>query len=498
MYTRGIVFGLALLSALTTAARGQDHAGDRQVSTAVPAISIQTSVPSEINLGTATRVMIAVRNSGKSPAEGVSIQTTLPETVKFVQANPAPSMTSEQLIQFEIGDLAPGAERRISIDLIPQRQGPVDLQTRAFFSASTQSALQVRRPQIAIDCQGPEQALLGETISFSVVVKNVGDGSAQDVVLKPALPSDSHVAAQLPSDAKLTTLGPGASKEYRFLARATEGQWLEADFTVSSRDGQETHCGKRVRILRADLEVEITGPQVSFLNKAADYQLRVWNPGDTTLDGGMVALAVPDGLQLTALSKEAHLDTESRMLTWCLAKMAPGESQSLMLKATAVKAGAQLQKAVATSGPQLTAQADHLTLVIARPDVDVAVFNRVEAVEVGVAELFTIVVKNNGSKTAEAVDVQALLPDSLTSVESDAYRTAGQQLSFPQLRLTPGEEKHLKFQATSLTAGEHAVRAAVQTEYATLPTIAETTVYFFDDVELDRVGRAAGSSVIVR
>ena len=53
--------------------------------------------------------------------------------------------------------------------------------------------------------------------------------------------------------------------------------------------------------------------------------------------------------------------------------------------------------------------------------------------------------------------------------------------------LAPGEEKTLTFTATSLNTGEYAVRAIVESDDTVLPTNAETTVYFFDDEELERL-----------
>jgi len=295
MYRSTVLAGFVLLvlTSLSPAVRGQIRSPELNTSSTVPVISIETSVPGEINIGASAQFVISVKNAGKSLAEGVSIQTTLPPTVKFVAADPEPSVSNESLIQFEIGDLPSGAVRRVTMELIPQKTGPVDLQTKAFFSASTQSALQVRQPEIAIQCTGPEPAVLGETVTFSVLLKNIGDGTAQNVLLTPQLPESSYIETQIPRPAKLASLPAGETKEFKFTVRANQPEWLEGNFVATARDNRDVQCSHRVKILRPELRVEVDGTRVSFLTMEGEYELRVWNPGDTVLRSVRVALQVP-------------------------------------------------------------------------------------------------------------------------------------------------------------------------------------------------------------
>lgn len=500
MHRQTVLIGLALLllTSLTPVVRGQNPSPEMNTSSAVPVISIETSVPGEINIGTSAHFVIAVKNSGRSIAEGVSIQTTLPPTVKFVQADPEPSIAKDRLLQFEVGDLAPGTVRRITVELIPQKTGPVDLQARAFFSAATQSALQVRRPEITIQCGGPETAQIGETVTFQVVVKNVGDGPAQQVVLTPQLPESSYLEGQVPHAMKIAVLGAGQSQEFKFVVRASQRELLEGNFIATAQGTREVQCSHQVKILVPDLRVEVTGTDIGFLGTEGEYALRTWNPGDTVLHGVRVALQVAEGLDVTTLSEEGSVDREHRIYSWCLPTLNPGDSHTIQLKAKAVKVGRQVQQAVAITDTPLRAQGSHVTHVISRADVEVAVSNSKEAVPVGAAEEFTVVLLNHGSRTAETVTVTVQLPEGIQPVATDGSTTADQQVRFAGLRLKPTESKTLKFRAVGLTAGDHAVRATVETEFASVPTVAETVVYFYDAEELQRIARSLDGNTIVR
>jgi uncharacterized repeat protein (TIGR01451 family) len=464
----------------------------------VPQVVIETTVPGEINIGASAQFVISVKNSGKSVAEGVSIQATLPPAVKFVKANPHPSMSSDRMIQFEVGDLPPGSVRRFALELIPEKTGPVDLQTKAFFSATTQSALQVRQAEVTIHCHGPATAQLGENVTFRVVVENIGDGAAENVVLTPELPEGSYIQSQPPRAAKIAVLAAGRSQEFSFVVRATEREWLVGNFVASTPDNREVECSHRVKILRPDLRVEVGGTRVSFVRSEGEYELRTWNPGDTVLRDIKLALQLPEGLDITTLSETATIDRPNRIYSWCLDRLNPGDSHTIHLKTTATKVGRQIQLAVAMSGPKLRADSNHLTHVISRAEVDVAVSNVKEAIPVGQMEEFTVALTNSGSRDAETVSVKIQLPEGIEAVTADGYVGEGQQITFARFRLTPGGSKTLKFRAVGLAAGDQAVRAVVETEYSPVPTIAETTVYFYDDDELLRIARELDAAIRLR
>ncbi len=331
-----------------------------------------------------------------------------------------------------------------------------------------------------------------------MVVENIGDGPAQNVVLTPQLPESSYIESQVPRPAKIAALGAGQTQEFKFTVRANQPEFIEGTFVASAQDNREVQCSHRVKILRPDLRVEVGGTAVSFLQAEGEYEVRAWNPGDTVLRNVKLALQVPEGLQVTTLSEEATIDRDNRIYTWCLATLNPGDSHSIQLKTKAAKVGRQVQLAVAMCDVPLRAQDDHLTHVISRADVDVAVNNTKEAIAVGEPEQFTVSVVNRGSRTAEAVAVTVELPEGLQAVAIDGTTTADQKVNFPGFRLNPGESKVLTFRAVGLSAGDHAVRASVETDFAAVPTIAETVVYFYDDDELQRIARELDPAVQVR
>jgi uncharacterized repeat protein (TIGR01451 family) len=359
--------------------------------------------------------------------------------------------------------------------------------------------LHVRQPEIAIECRAQEEAVIGDEVRFCVVVRNLGDGPARDVVITPSLAEAAHIAAKPPTKVKIASLPANGKKEYCITARAIDVDYLTAEFAVTSLGGEELKCGERVKILRPQLGVDVDGSRVTYLKREGQYTVRVWNPGDTALEGVKVVLTLPAGLQVTTLSSAARVDNVKHTLTWCVGLMQPGDEHKFSLKARSNVEGTHTQVACADSTTaDVKVTDDHRTIVATRPEVDVAVLNSQEAIEVGEAEEFTVWMRNLGSKDAKSVSVQVILPETLFPVASEAYTTAAQRLVYPQFDLAPGEHRSLKFKAASLDVGEYAVQAIVETEGTALATKAETTVYFFDDEELERLANGQPSAGALR
>ena len=129
--------------------------------TVVPVISVETTGPSDINVGKTATFKITVKNVGDTPAEGLIIRTQLPATVEFESAAPKPEAIEEDAIRFYLGDVPARASRQISVNLVPQKRGAIDLATRASFSTSTKSSLHVRKSNLRIKAVSPLKAMYG-------------------------------------------------------------------------------------------------------------------------------------------------------------------------------------------------------------------------------------------------------------------------------------------------------------------------------------------------
>ena len=161
-----------------------------------PVVVVTTKTPTNINIGTTVRFELTVQNVGNQLAEGVIARTTLPPSVEVKSVSPQPEMMTKQVIQFNLGNLPPRSTRKIVIELVPLKRGPVKLNTRASYSSSTQSAFNVQQPRLRIVCYAPETAIYGKTVSVRVVVSNTGNGSAEQVVRVPTIPQANPQTTQ--------------------------------------------------------------------------------------------------------------------------------------------------------------------------------------------------------------------------------------------------------------------------------------------------------------
>ena len=156
-----------------------------QFTTVVPVISVDTTNPTEVNVGRNAKYLISVSNVGESTAEKLQLRATLSRPVTITEAEPRPSSVTGNELVYDLGDFPAKAKRQLTIVFNADSTGPVKLATRTSFSCSTQSTVAVSQPKLQVACSTPPQAVSGQPIDVKVKVTNVGDGVAEGVVLRP-------------------------------------------------------------------------------------------------------------------------------------------------------------------------------------------------------------------------------------------------------------------------------------------------------------------------
>jgi len=215
---------------------------DMKMTAAVPVLSVETQSPAQINVGKTAKYTIDIKNHGEVTAENVQIYATLPERVKLIEADPQPTAKAGGDLRFDIDSLAPNQGCLVELKLVPRETGPVELIARASFSITARSAMQVRRSQLMLTCEGPQEANYGDTVTFNLVVTNVGDGIADGVVILPQLSAESVPNKDSKQSMPIGWLRPGASQKIPFTTSAIGPGKLEARFTATDASGSEANA----------------------------------------------------------------------------------------------------------------------------------------------------------------------------------------------------------------------------------------------------------------
>jgi uncharacterized repeat protein (TIGR01451 family) len=462
---------------------------EMNTTTAVPILSVETQSPAEINVGKTAQYAIDVKNHGEVTAENVQIYATLPERVKLIEADPQPTMEVDGEVRFDVGNLGSKQGCLIKLKLVPREMGQVELAARASFSISASSAMQVRRPQLMLTCDGPDEANYGDTVTFNLVVTNVGDGVADDVVILPQMSTQSATETNSKQSLPIGWLRPGASRKIPYTASAVGPGKLEARFIATDASGSETTATAQIRVRRAMVEVAVRGPEVNFMGREDVYEVCVSNPGDAATKNVKVVASLPAALQLTVLGRPAKFDRRANTLTWFLERLSPGAVDTLAFKLKATEEGQHVQEVTASAEGGLYADDRLATQVIGRPHINVRVINRDGPLAVDTAAEFAVELKNVGTKTADNVRIKVITPDALEAVASDDYAAQSNELAFAPLSLAVGESKTLRFRTVGREAGDHMVRVVLESNSLSRPLAVEGSAFFYKTKRQPRVSR---------
>ena len=167
-----------------------------------PDVQVTKTGPAEARVGANVTYTLAYRNTGTAPATSVTVIDTLPAGMTFVSANPAPTSVTGQTVTWSLGTLAPNATGSISVVARAPIDGlsGQDLTNQGSISTSTPgddpsnntstTTTTLRQPDLSITkADGQTTAQPGDTLTYQITVRNVGDSVANGIVVREQPPS---------------------------------------------------------------------------------------------------------------------------------------------------------------------------------------------------------------------------------------------------------------------------------------------------------------------
>lgn len=332
----------------------------------------------------------------------------------------------------------------------------------------------------------------GDTIAFTLTVRNDGDAPADTATIVDSLPAGmQYVAGSLAHDgtslSDAAAIGSGGRTVIRVPAAALAAGSLTvvsfrvviatgasgdslvnvAAVTQSGMPAATDSAGLAIRMADLGLEKVVFGDTIVALGGELTYRLRATNrSGETTAYDVVLVDTLPDALQLVTAA--ASPEVTGQVLTWRVPSLAPGESFTRDLTARIVRATAEpvvnraslgALNAAASSGAVARAVLDRT------PGAALGIGKRAGVLEVGLGEAvpYVLAVRNRSPLPLSGVVVHDLLPDGMVlaggAVEgADSIRVSGRSVTmFVAGPVPPGEEHVLRYNGVLTSAR---VRAA--------------------------------------
>ncbi len=267
-------------------------------------------------------------------------------------------------------------------------------------------------PSLVIEKIVPPEIQVGKAAKFTISVRNVGTGVAQDVEVHDELPAGTQLVSSTPR----ANRGPrgeliwsiGAIKPndevsvHVELMPTAEGELG----SVASVKFASSVTGRSI-CTRPELVVDVTAPREVLIGEEYRLSIRVANSGTGVAANVILSEVVPASFEHPAGSE----------LEYTIGDLAPNESRDVELSLKAVKAGPIVNRLqVRGEGPLNVVKEQSVTIVA--PALEVAVEGARRRFLDRQAS-YTLAISNPGTAPAKDVNLVAYLPPGLDFVEAN-------------------------------------------------------------------------------
>ncbi|MER6615383.1 CARDB domain-containing protein [Streptomyces xantholiticus] len=349
----------------------QDNTDDLVVVVVVPDLAVTaTATPPVMGIREHSTVEFTVRNDGTATAGNVRLTPTVPPGLTLVSGTECPATGCE------LGSIAPGAEKKVSLVYTAGNafsgtiEGRVTATTRDINPGNDRASVDLtvvdpRMPDAAITVTAtPSRIPTGDRSTVVYTVRNLGDAPAKSVLLTPVLPSGLTVVTATPAcpatGCALGDLAPGATVTVTRVVTASNALRGSVAGTVTTA-GPDTDPGNNSASApltvderpphprrSADPSVSVTaGPRTAYSGGRITAEVSVRNGGPVTATGLTLKVVVPPGFRVVSVSRPPCSTVDG-----CgLENLAPGARTTvrLQLAADGALTGA-ITAAVTTTG----------------------------------------------------------------------------------------------------------------------------------------------------
>ncbi len=386
----------------------------------------------------------------------VVVRDAIPDGASYVRSEPAAQLSGNQMV-WALGDMDAGQTREIRIWLRPDREGRLGSCATVHALSRVCAFTVVARAALAITKTGPATALLGEDITYNIVVSNSGTTAARGVVITDNLPDGlAHSSGQSALSLNVGDLGPSQSRSFPIVVKGVKrGRYCNIA-TATASNAQRVTAEACTMITQPGLQVTKVGPQEQFIGKTAEYTITVINIGDTRLNNVTVTDSAPAA---TRILSAAGANVSESQAIWQIPELGPGERRSFNLSLTTAPAGTHANSVVAAAGG-LTANAQAATLWRGLGAMLVEVVDDPDPILIGGTTTYTIRITNQGSADLVNVNTVGQFPREITPVAAQNGTITGSTVRFQTIpRIGAGQN------ATFTVTGRGAIVGDARTKF---------------------------------
>jgi uncharacterized repeat protein (TIGR01451 family) len=390
-----------------------------------------------------------------------------------------------------VDSLGARSETSLTLRLVPLKSRPIELGVEWSLSpVAVNTLVEVQEPKLLMSLVGPEEVYFGKRESYKLTLANPGTGDAEHVVVRllPTTPGEDQAVIH-----EVGTLRAGGSKvvELELTARQQGTLRLRAEATA---DGSlSAAVDEEVLVRRAELKVEVDGPQLLYAGTSGTYTIHVTNPGNAAAQNVKLTSMLPADAKFVSGSDGATLSEDANRVVWSTASLRPGAEWVVNFRCELTAAGTATTQLVATADEELESGTSFATEVEALADLSLEIKDPTGPVPVGQEATYEIHIHNRGTKSAAGIGVVAFFSRGIEPMQIDGgkHHVGPGRITFaPLASIGAGQEIVLSIKAQASQPGNHLFRAEVEcAELETKLSAEETTRFYGDGPRTKRVAR---------
>ncbi len=308
-------------------------------------IAIEKSGPETAIINSDVAYNVVVKNTGTAVARDVVVTDAVPEGM------------SGQPVTVNVGDLAPGQSKPITVTYKATKRGKVCNTAVANSSnagkVSDDACTTILVPGLKVEKSGTKEQILGRNADYEIVVSNTGDTTLTDVLVTDTAPAGTSIVSTSGgsvSGNKATwtvTLKPGEKKNLSVkLTSTTAGNHCN---TVTASAGGMKDSAEACTLwkgIAAVLLEAVDNPDPIQVGETTTYTIKVTNQGFADIHGVKIAASFDDEVQPVS-SPQGTVSGQSVSFP-SVASVAPKQAVTYTVVVKGVKAGDSRNRIILT------------------------------------------------------------------------------------------------------------------------------------------------------
>ena len=480
------------------------------------ALAAQKTGPARATVGATLTYRIVVSNPGDLPAENVLVTDRAPDALEYLSSNPPAQLVGARP-QWQLGRLAPREQRVIEVHFRAQSEGTVtncaDVTAAGDLSATGCTTTTIG-PEPAVDVpspvdlriEGPRQAVVGQEVTFHVLVTNRGQAPSGDVTIRTRFDEGLEheiVDPKRTIEAHLGNLAPGETHQVDIdFTVVKPGEWCHTVEVIGPPGVLATAraCltatavepeAPEEPVREAAVSVRKTGPAQATVGQPVRFTINVTNTGRRAVTNVRIVDHHHPAL-LPTDATEGH-ELENGSLVWTFDRLEPGHAVPIEIVANPLRPAERACNRVTVTTRE-GAQGEAEVCVEIRPPVEpppdevpdgtlsLTVTDLRGMVAAGRELTYVIQVVNTGMLPDQQVVVAARVPEGMTPVRlgtmgpADPPEFDAQIVRFPPVaEIKPHQTLTYRVRVQTHEAGDYTFGAQVTSRRHPEPLHAQVT-----------------------